>query len=66
MVLGPGLPVGGSGIAVEAAASTSQRPFDRSGVASAARLDDRIHFLSRAIGIAALASAVTVGINFLF
>ena len=65
MVLGSGLPVVGSGIAVEAAASKPEGAFDRSGVASAARLDDRIHFLSRMIGIAALASAVTVGINLL-
>ena len=65
MVLGPGSPVVGSSIAIEAAATTSQRPFDRTGIASAAKLDDLIHSLSRIAGIAALASALTLGINFL-
>ncbi len=65
MVLGSGSPVIGSGIAIEAAATTSPRPFDRTGIASAAKLEDLIHSVSRIAGIAALATALTLGVNFL-
>ncbi len=65
MVLGPGSPVVGSSIAIDAAATTVTRPFDRTGIASAAKLDDIIHAVSRIAGIAALATVLTVGANFL-
>ncbi len=65
MVLGSGSPVVGSSIAIDAVAPPSSRPFDRTGIASAAKLDDLIHSVSRIAGIAALATTLTLGANFL-